>query len=90
MTRRPPSPMRAIAVPTFTVSPSWTRIFSIVPEADDGTSESTLSVETSTRSSSSSTLSPSCLSHFVMVPSTTDSPSCGILISVAIRLRNLL
>lgn len=41
----------------------------------DGTSESTLSVATSTIGSSASTVSPTFLSHAETVPSVTDSPS---------------
>ena len=48
-----------------------------VPLAGAGTSASTLSVETSTRTSSASTGSPSCLCHSRTVPSVTDSPICG-------------
>ena len=39
---------------------------------------STLSVETSSNGSSTSTVSPSALSHRVTVPSVTLSPSAGI------------
>ena len=42
--------------------------------AGEGTSASTLSVEISTRGSSASTESPSCLCHSRTVPSVTDSP----------------
>ena len=41
----------------------------VTPAADDGTSVSTLSVEISNSGSSSATWSPSCLSHFRIVPS---------------------
>ncbi len=68
-------PITANFVPTDTVSPSGTRISVTVPVTGDGTSESTLSVETSNRTSSSSIASPTCLCHFVMVPSVTVSPS---------------
>src|SRR5699024_6567160 len=44
----------------------------------EGTSVSTLSVETSSRGSSTSTVSPTALSHWVTVPSVTDSPRAGI------------
>ena len=47
-------PMRASTVPTSTVSPSVTRISLTMPEAGDGTSVSTLSVEISSRVSSAS------------------------------------
>jgi hypothetical protein len=62
-------------VPTSTVSPSCTRISAKVPAAGDGTSESTLSVETSKSGSSRATASPTAFNHFVMVPSVTVSPS---------------
>jgi hypothetical protein len=50
-----------------------------VPAAGDGTSVSTLSVEISNSGSSWATSSPSCFSHFRIVPSMTVSPSWGIL-----------
>ncbi len=65
-------------VPTSTVSPSGTRISWSTPEAGEGTSESTLSVDTSNRGSSTSTWSPTALNHWVIVPSVTVSPSWGI------------
>ncbi len=73
--------MRASTVPTSTVSPSGTRISVSVPDTGQGTSESTLSVDTSKSGSSSATLSPTCLNHWVMVPSVTVSPSWGISMS---------
>ena len=73
-----PSDTTASTVPTSTVSPSGTSISVIVPDAVDGTSESTLSVETSNRTSSWLTVSPTDLNHRVMVPSVTVSPSWGI------------
>ncbi len=76
-----PVVMRAMTCPTVTVSPAWARISSIVPEAGAGTSASTLSVEISTIVSSSATSSPGCLAHSRIVPSLTDSPMAGILIS---------
>src|SRR5690606_8807155 len=48
-------------------------------------SESTLSVDTSKSGSSSATVSPTALNHFVIVPSVTVSPSWGIVMS-AMRL----
>jgi hypothetical protein len=78
---RPASPTPAITVPTSTVSPSGTRISVNTPETGEGTSESTLSVETSKSTSSSAMVSPTCLNHLVMVPSVTDSPSWGSWIS---------
>src|SRR5581483_7069250 len=51
----------ASTAPTSTVSPSGTRISARYPDTGDGTSESTLSVETSKSTSSSATASPTCL-----------------------------
>ncbi len=72
-----PSPTTAMIVPTSTVSPSWTRISVSVPATGEGTSVSTLSVDTSNSGSSAATVSPICLNHWVIVPSVTVSPSCG-------------
>jgi hypothetical protein len=47
--------MRASTAPTSTVSPSGTRISDRTPVTGDGTSESTLSVDTSNSGSSSAT-----------------------------------
>ena len=71
------SPTTAMTVPTSTVSPSWTRISVSTPETGDGTSVSTLSVDTSNNGSSAATVSPTFLNHWVIVPSVTVSPSCG-------------
>ncbi len=61
-----------------------------MPLAGLGTSVSTLSVEISSSASSASICSPSCFSHFVIVPSETETPIWGITTStasvVAIRL----
>ncbi len=76
--RRPPGPAPR---PTSTVSPSGTRISDTTPATGDGTSESTLSVETSNSGSSSATWSPTSLNHLVIVPSVTVSPSWGIWMS---------
>src|SRR5829696_8868441 len=91
----PPSPscsMMASSAPTSTVSSAWTLMVFRTPATGDGTSVSTLSVDTSNRGSSASTRSPSCLIHRVIVPSVIDSPSSGILTGVAIdhRLPGLL
>src|SRR5205085_1788541 len=75
----------ASLVPTSTVSPSSTRISARYPDSGDGTSESTLSVETSNRGSSSLTSSPTDLNHLVMVPSVTVSPSWGMVMSAISR-----
>ena len=71
------APMTASSVPTSTVSSSATLISSSVPEAGDGISVSTLSVEISRSGSSVWTWSPTCLSQRVTVPSVTLSPSAG-------------
>jgi hypothetical protein len=57
------------------VSPSSTRISVSVPDTGEGTSVSTLSVDTSNNGSSSATVSPTLLNHCVIVPSVTVSPS---------------
>ena len=72
-----PSPMIARAAPTSTSSSSGTRICSTTPATGEGTSVSTLSVETSTRGASTSMVSPTSTSQRVTVPSVTDSPSAG-------------
>ena len=71
-------PMTARTVPTSTVSSSGTRISKMVPATGEGTSVSTLSVATSSSGSSTSTVSPTALSHDETVPSVTDSPRAGI------------
>ncbi len=76
-----PSPITASLTPTSTVSPSGTKISVRTPAAGDGTSESTLSVETSKRGSSRSIVSPTAFIQRVIVPSVTVSPSCGIITS---------
>jgi hypothetical protein len=53
-----------------------------MPPTGEGISVSTLSVDTSSSGSSTSTDSPSRLSHRVTVPSVTLSPSAGIWIRV--------
>ena len=74
----PSSPSTAITAPTSTSSSSSTLISRRTPEAGEGTSVSTLSVDTSRRGSSASTVSPTSFNHWVTVPSVTDSPSSGI------------
>ncbi len=76
--------MRAMTWPTSTVSPASARISVSVPEAGEGTSASTLSVEISTIVSSISTLSPAALAHSRIVPSETDSPIWGIVMSTVL------
>ena len=89
-TSAPSGAIVASFVPTSTVSPSWTKISARTPVPGDGISVSTLSVEISSRDSSASTVSPGCFSHFVIVPSDTETPICGITTStvwvVAMRL----
>ena len=74
----PSSPISAMTSPTSTVSSSSAIIFVNTPATGEGISVSTLSVETSKSGSSTATVSPTCLSHVVTVPSVTDSPSSGI------------
>src|SRR3954462_14126393 len=66
------------------ISSGSARIFVSVPAAGAGTSASTLSVEISTRGSSASTRSPTCLRHSRTVPSVTDSPIWGIVICTVV------
>ena len=54
-------PIRMIAAPTETVSPSCARTSRTTPSYELGTSVSTLSVDTSNSGSSNSTSSPTCL-----------------------------
>ena len=70
--------MRARRAPTGTVESTGTSIERITPATGDGISVSTLSVETSSRASSTATESPTPLSQRVTVPSVTDSPRAGI------------
>ena len=80
----PSSPTVHSSAPTSTVSSSWTLISSRVPATGEGISVSTLSVETSSRGSSTATWSPGCFNQRVTVPSVTDSPSAGRVTEVAI------
>ena len=73
----PSTAISAITAPIETVSPSSTRILDNVPVAGAGTSIATLSVTTSTRASYFWTLSPACVSHWPIMASVTDSPTCG-------------
>ena len=83
--RRHRTEMTAISAPTSTVSPSLTLISAMNPAVGDGTSVSTLSVETSNSGSSTATGSPTFLNHLVIVPSVTVSPSWGIVTSAISR-----
>ena len=64
------------------VSSSATLISSSTPAIGEGTSVSTLSVETSSSGSSTSTVSPTAFSQRVTVASVTDSPIAGSVIGV--------
>ena len=59
------------------MSPSFTVIFDKVPAIGEGISRFTLSLSNSTKGSSESTFSPTCLSHLDTVASVTDSPKDG-------------
>src|SRR4051794_13246402 len=76
--------MRASTVPTSTVSPTCTSSAATRPEAGDGTSVSTLSVEISTIGSSFSIQSPTRFFHSTTVPSATETPICGIVTSTSV------
>ena len=78
----PDADIRAMTCPTDTVSPSAKRISVIVPEAGAGSSMSTLSVEISTTVSPSLTGSPTLTDHSRIVPSVTDSPPVGVMMSI--------
>ena len=79
----PDAPIDASLVPTATVESTGTSIERSTPDAGDGISVSTLSVETSRSGSSTEILSPTFFNHRVTVPSVTDSPSAGITTEVA-------
>ena len=72
-----PSSISATACPTFTVSPSLTSTFVIVPATGDRTSIVTLSVSICATTSSTATASPGALSTAAMEPSVMESPICG-------------
>ena len=76
--------MTASTAPTSTESSSCARISSSTPAAGEGISVSTLSVDTSSSGSSAATVSPTCLSQRVTVPSVTLSPRAGRVTSVDI------
>ncbi len=73
-----PSPITPSSAPTAAVSSSPTTIFSSTPPYGEGISVSTLSVDTSSKGSSTSTSSPTAFSQRVTVPSVTLSPRAGI------------
>ena len=74
--------MTASWPPTSTVASSPAVISSSVPATGDGISVSTLSVDTSSSGSSTATVSPTCLSQRVTVPSVTLSPRAGMVTGV--------
>ena len=68
----------ATTAPTLATSPTLKRMSVSVPAVVDGTSIEVLSVSISKRLSPGFTASPAALNHFVIFPSATVSPSCGI------------
>ena len=76
----PAPPITARRAPTGTVVSTGTSIEIIVPATGEGISVSTLSVDTSSKASSTATLSPTPFNQRVTVPSLTLSPSAGIVI----------
>ena len=76
--------IRAITSPTSFISFGSASISTTVPAAEEGISESTLSVPISSRISSRATGSPTFLRHSSIVPSVRDSPIFGITTSMII------
>ncbi len=76
--------IRAITSPTSFTSLGSANISTTVPAAEDGISESTLSVPISNNISSSSMDSPTDFRHSKIVPSVMDSPILGITTSTII------
>src|SRR4051812_30362172 len=74
----------ARTVPTSTVTPGSTRSSATRPVAGDGTSTSTLSVDTSQIGSSASIQSPGRLRHSMIVPSATETPIWGMVTSTVV------
>ncbi len=83
--RRRASSMTAIGVPVATVSPSLTRSSRIVPVTGEGTPALTFRSRLRRSLRTFRRVSPIFFSHCATVPSVTVSPSCGIVIVVAIR-----
>src|SRR4030095_3722813 len=77
-----PSEITATTAPTGATAPAGTRISASTPTVVDGTSIETLSVSISNKLSPGLTASPADLNHFVILPSATVSPSCGIKTSI--------
>src|SRR5205085_2375650 len=80
----PPVSITAMRVFTGTVSPSPANSSRTTPDAGEGTSVSTLSVEISTMVSSASIVSPTALAQRVIVPSDTLTPIWGMTTSTSV------
>src|SRR5664279_5319145 len=78
----PAAKICATTAPTLAVSPTPKLIAASVPALVAGTSIEVLSVSISNRLSPGFTASPAALNHFVILPSATVSPSCGIRTSI--------
>src|SRR6476659_3525640 len=79
----PASWIRQRPAPTATVVPGSTIISTSTPETGAGSSALALSVSSSTSESYFSIRSPTCFNQVPTIPSTTLSPSCGIVIVVS-------
>src|SRR5229473_1917044 len=84
VTAAPLPEITATTAPTGATSPAATRTSARMPASVAGTSIDTLSVSISNRLSPGATLSPADLNHFVILPSATVSPSCGIRTSMGL------
>src|SRR6202034_2462606 len=80
----PEPPITATTALICATCPAGTLISVSTPAAGEGISASTLSVEISNSGSSRWTVSPTCFSHLVNVPSVIDSPIWGMTTSVGI------
>ena len=74
----------AITFPTSITSFGLAKISTMTPSAEEGISESTLSVPISNKISSIAIESPTCFFHSKIVPSVMDSPILGITTSIII------
>src|SRR5260370_38012471 len=79
--------MVAITAPTGALSPSLNLICSSTPSSNDSSTMSALSVSTSAIASPRAILSPGCLSHRRILPSSIVSESLGIVISLLMIFR---
>ena len=87
---RLPAPLiTATTAPTFATSPTCTLIAVSTPADVAGTSIEILSVSISNRLSPGFTASPADLNHFVILPSATVSPSCGIRTSIRLPIHRM-